>query len=184
MSMTHKRWFALGVIGLTFILWLDISTPSIALTLQEPTIAQTTRLTPAITVNRISADRIIQLVNDDRKYVGLSEVHADLTLTKVAQSKAERYAAADHFGHIDLDGGYVWKRLLKAGYSYSLAGENIARMGLERDSDYVVLQWEISPTHFANFVQPEFRDIGIGIAEGMHDGKRMTWIIQLFGVRN
>lgn len=180
--MTNKRWFTLGAIGLAFILWLDTSTPDIVLTLQEPTITHA-QISDTRKLNSISADRIIDLVNADRRAVGLVEVRANATLNSVAQEKAGRYARADHFGHPDVDGSLIWEHLRAAGYDYSDAGENLARVAEDRTSDELILLWEESPTHYRNFVESEFRDIGIGIAEGIHDGQKAIWVVQLFGRR-
>ena len=133
------------------------------------------------TPTTVSVSRIIALVNEDRAMVRLQLVKENSTLNNVAQSKAERYANADHSGHADIDGSMIWTHLRAAGYNYRYAGENLARISSTLTSEYIIEKWEQSPDHYKNIVFPDFDEIGIGIAYGMHEGVKAVWVVQLFG---
>ena len=41
--------------------------------------------------------------------------------------------------------------------------------------------WRASPTHRANIVKPVYREIGVGIANGLYKGQPATFVVQYFG---
>jgi len=87
-------------------------------------------------------------------------------------------ASKGYFAHYSPSGLSPWYWFTKAGYSYKKAGENLAVNF--KDSDDVVRAWMNSPTHKANIVKEGYTEIGIGIAEGVYQGKKATFVVQLF----
>ena len=100
-------------------------------------------------------------------------------LDKAAQAKAEDMAAKGYFSHVGPTGEEPWTWIERAGYDYVYAGENLAvRFNESKD---VVDAWMASPTHRENIVKPQYREIGVGIAEGTYKGAPATFVVQYFG---
>jgi hypothetical protein len=70
----------------------------------------------------------------------------------------------------------AWDYIKKAGYTYEVAGENLAITN--ESADTVMTSWMNSPSHRENIANPEYLDIGIGIAQyGEYQGHKNTTVI-------
>jgi len=118
------------------------------------------------------------LTNQDRAASGISALTLDTHLSQAAQMKADDMAARGYFSHVDPDGNQPWFWFKKAGYDYAYAGENLAVNFT--DSEDVQKAWMNSPTHHANIVKAQYTRIGIGVAQGMYEGKETTFVVQFF----
>lgn len=118
------------------------------------------------------------LTNEDRAAAGISAVTEDAHLARAAQMKADDMAAKGYFAHVDPEGHQPWYWLDQAGYDYAYAGENLAVNFT--DSEEVQDAWMASPTHHANIVKAQYTRIGIGVAQGMYQGKETTFVVQFF----
>lgn len=118
------------------------------------------------------------LTNQDRAKSGIPTLSIDAHLSQAAQLKADDMAAKGYFSHVDPEGRQPWYWLQKAGYEYAYAGENLAVNFT--DSEDVQEAWMNSPTHHANIVKPQYTRIGIGVAQGMYQGKETTFVVQFF----
>lgn len=122
---------------------------------------------------------VINLTNAERADAGLVALTSNPQLTLAAQAKAEDMAARGYFSHEGPDGKEPWQWVAEAGYDYAYAGENLAVRFY--DSADVVEAWMESPSHRANVVKGVYRDIGIGIADGVYEGQQTTFVVQYFG---
>lgn len=122
---------------------------------------------------------VVNLTNAERATLGLRTLESDPYLTVAAQAKAEDMAARGYFSHEGPDGKEPWQWIKEAGYDYAYAGENLAVRFY--DSADVVEAWMESPSHRANVVKGVYRDIGIGVAEGVYEGQKTTFVVQYFG---
>ncbi|MES2014506.1 MAG: CAP domain-containing protein [Patescibacteria group bacterium] len=118
------------------------------------------------------------LTNDDRATNGVGTLIEDPLLKKAAETKAVDMAAKGYFSHVTPDGKTPWYWLDLVGYNYTYAGENLAVNFT--DSKDVEDAWMKSPTHRANIVKSEFTRVGIGTAEGVYQGKSVTFVVQFF----
>jgi len=118
------------------------------------------------------------LTNDDRAKNGVGTLIEEPLLTVAAQKKAADMAEKGYFAHVAPDGTTPWHWLDLVGYNYSYAGENLAVNFTE--SKDVEEAWMKSPTHRANIVKSEFTRIGIGTAQGVYEGKDVTFVVQFF----
>lgn len=118
------------------------------------------------------------LTNQDRVKSGIRALQPDAHLAQAAQMKAEDMAAKGYFSHVDPEGRQPWHWFDKAGYQYTYAGENLAVNFT--DSEDVQEAWMNSPTHHANIVKAQYTRIGIGVAQGMYQGKATTFVVQFF----
>ncbi|MEI6886775.1 MAG: CAP domain-containing protein [bacterium] len=127
----------------------------------------------------INATDLIQLTNESRQSAGLVELNQSAELTAAAKSKSEDMFAKGYWAHFGPNGETPWQFIKEAGYIYVFAGENLAK-GFSTSSA-VHDAWLNSPTHKANIMKPEFRDIGMYVAEGNLAGEQTTLVVQMFG---
>ncbi len=127
----------------------------------------------------VIAGELVALTNTERSNQSLGLLADNPLLDLAAQAKADDMAAKGYFAHVSPDGTQPWDFISAAGYDYKYAGENLAVRFI--DSKDVVTAWMASPTHRANIVKPAYREIGIGLAEGMYKGAHATYVVQYFG---
>jgi len=124
---------------------------------------------------------IINQTNAIRAGYDLAPLTVDSRLMQSAQNKALDMARFEYFSHVSLNGEKMAFWINGADYVYTLAGENLAK-GFD-SVDRLMQAWAASSTHYQNLVEPKFENIGVGIAEGMLDGKETVFIVQHFGVQ-
>ncbi|MFT5849795.1 MAG: hypothetical protein ACI9H6_000614 [Patiriisocius sp.] len=122
---------------------------------------------------------IVDLTNEEREDVTLSELTRNSTLDAAARMKAQHMADNEYFSHFSPSGVSPWHWFSQANYNFVHAGENLAIHF--NDSDEVVEAWMDSPTHRANIVNGSYTEIGVGTAEGRFDGYKTVYVVQLFG---
>lgn len=127
----------------------------------------------------VIASQLIAYTNVERVQNKVGTLTENPELDAAAQAKANDMAAKGYFAHVSPDGEQPWDFISASGYSYQYAGENLAVRFV--DSQDVVNAWMASPTHRANIVKPVYRNIGIGIADGVYKGSTATFVVQYFG---
>lgn len=124
---------------------------------------------------------VVDLTNKERTTLALLPVTRNAVLDAAAQLKADDMAKNSYFSHDSPTGVTPWHWFEVAGYPFVHAGENLAVYFT--DSDEVVAAWMKSPTHRANIVNSQYREIGIGTARGVYKGYETVFVVQLFGAR-
>lgn len=127
----------------------------------------------------ISPGEVIRLTNVQRSANGLSPVTDNSILDSAALAKGNDMLAKGYWAHFAPDGTSPWSFFLKFGYKYRYAGENLARDF--QDAPSAVNAWMNSPSHRENILNPNYREIGIGVVEGNLAGVDTTIIVQFFG---
>jgi Cysteine-rich secretory protein family len=122
---------------------------------------------------------VINLTNTEREEAVLSPLTRNTVLDEAARLKAEHMAKYGYFAHYSPDGVSPWYWFNEVGYNFVHAGENLAVHFT--DSDAVVEAWMLSPTHRANIVNNNYREIGVGTARGTYQGFPTVFVVQLFG---
>lgn len=122
---------------------------------------------------------VATLTNSARSTDNLGELTVDPLLTKAAQAKAEDMAKKSYFAHISPDGTTPWFWIIREGYLFRYAGENLA-VNFEESED-VVDAWLASPSHRLNIMKPQYEQIGIGMATGTYMGQTAVFVVQMFG---
>ena len=137
---------------------------------------------PALTQvsHSISANQVIDQTNALRRDLGVGNLSSSSLLTRSAQMKAEDMAAKSYFAHENSDGQRLAYWLGAVGYNYRYAGENLA-VGFT-STGAVMNGWINSPTHYDNLVKPEYREIGVGVAQGIYENRPVVFVVQHFGV--
>lgn len=119
------------------------------------------------------------LTNKERAQNDAPPLQENSLLDIAAQLKAEDMASLGYFAHNSPEGKTPWYWFQQVGYKYQYAGENLAVNFF--DSEDVAKAWMASPTHRANIVKPEYTEIGIGVANGIYQGRNTVFVAQLFG---
>jgi hypothetical protein len=127
----------------------------------------------------VYAKALVALTNEERTESELGTLTVNPLLVEAARLKAEDMADKSYFAHYGPDGTAPWNWIEKAGYEYSVAGENLAIDFT--DSDAVTEAWMNSPTHRANMLNSSFTEIGIATAEGEYKGHKTVFVVQMFG---
>lgn len=123
--------------------------------------------------------KLITLTNQVRVQKGLPPLAVDARLMRSATTRAEDMLTKQYFSHVSPDGHRLSYFLTRAGYPYRTAGENLA-LGFS-DADGAMNGWLKSPTHYANLVDPDFKEIGIAVEGGVYHDKPTVFVAQHFG---
>jgi len=127
----------------------------------------------------ITPQNIVMLTNTTRHETSIPQLVEDSVLDRAAQKKAEDMVTNNYFGHESPDGKTAMDLILAEGYPARLAAENLAVRYTEAEN--VQSGWLLSPTHRENIVNPEYQDIGVGVANGPYKGNNAIFVVQLFG---
>ena len=127
----------------------------------------------------ISRNEIIGLTNNERASEGLSYLKEDPLLSKAAALKATDMFENDYWAHFAPDGTSPWYFFKQTGYSYTWAGENLARDF--QSSAGVMVGWMASTAgHKENILNSNFTEIGVAVKNGILQGEETTLGVQLF----
>lgn len=130
-------------------------------------------------VAAVIAAVLVDLANDDRAMLGLPELTVNPVLVAAAQAKANDMAQKGYFSHTTPEGYDSWHWFKEVGYVYQYAGENLAVNFA--DSGDVQKAWMNSTSHRDNIVNAKYTEIGIATAVGEYEGKKVVFVVQMFG---
>ncbi len=130
-------------------------------------------------IQTILPNVLVDETNAFRAKNNLDPLSINTTLAAAAQMKADDMAANGYFAHKDPEGRMPWYWMAQANYNFDYAGENLAVDFF--DADAVVKAWINSPPHRANLLGIHFKEIGIGLSQGMYEGHNTTFVVQFFG---
>jgi len=137
-------------------------------------------LTPASAqLSTITTSRMVQLTNAERAKAGLAPLTVNSQLAQAAKEKGSDMLTHDYFAHISPSGVTPWFWISKAGYSYQIAGENLAIDFTEAED--VVAAWMASPSHKENLLRPEYTETGLAVVTGEFQGGTSTIVVHMFG---
>ncbi len=159
-----------AVLGMLFLVLLSFTAANFHALLWQTSDWLVGAVLPAVVVN---------LTNTERDDAVLPALVRNPVLDEAARLKAEHMATKGYFAHYSPDGISPWHWFGVAGYRFVHAGENLAVHF--SDSDAVVDAWMDSPTHRANIVNGNYREIGVGTAKGTFEGYPTVFVVQLFG---
>jgi hypothetical protein len=164
-SVRHKSLLTYSGFLVTFKTLLVVS-----LFITFPSLAEFSTITQA---------RIAELVNQVRSEQGLGQVRISPRLQKAAELKLADMIENTYFAHSSPTGVVPWTWFKEAGYLYTFAGENLAMNFTQAEEAHQA--WLDSPTHRANILNKNYKEIGIAVGVGEIDGEPATLVVQLFG---
>jgi uncharacterized protein YkwD len=132
----------------------------------------------------IVEEAIACLVNVERAAVSLAPVVRSDALEVAAQRHAYDMVTRRYFAHVSPTGGTVDKRARRAGYLSApcwVLGEDLGWAPPSvASAQAVVSAWMESPTHRAVILDPEFGEMGIGLAgrAPTADGAGATFVLE------
>ncbi len=126
-------------------------------------------------------DQLFTLTNQSRIEAGVEPLNFDPVLTEAASAKARDMAEKGYFSHIGPDGKKPWQWIDRGRYQFVYMGENLA-MDFST-AEVVHLAFKKSPSHWKNIVNPRYRDMGIGVASGVINGRETVVLVEFFGSR-
>jgi uncharacterized protein YkwD len=114
-------------------------------------------------------DRLLALVNEQRAAIGAPPLKRVATLETAAQLYSETMMQATaggpvYLAHVGPDGSTLEGRVTAAGYPWYSLGETLAAG--QKSPDQAVAELLSSPLHRGIMLNPEYRDVGLGIAIG------------------
>jgi uncharacterized protein YkwD/uncharacterized membrane protein required for colicin V production len=115
--------------------------------------------------------QMFQLVNEERKNVGLQPLVWDDRLLPVARQHSEEMFKLKYFSHQSPVTGSPFDRLKAANITYKLAGENLAYAQSVTVAHRGLMD---SPGHRENILRPEFTRMAIGIIYAGAYGRMFT----------
>ncbi len=127
----------------------------------------------------ITIDEVVRETNQQRASVGLKQLSYSEKLADAARRKAANMFEENYWAHNSPSGKSPWTWFSAVGYSYSFAGENLAKdFG---STDRLISAWMASQTHKDNIVNPKYSEIGLAVVPGTIQGQETVLVVQLFG---
>lgn len=127
----------------------------------------------------ITVEQVVASSNTERAKSGLPALRLNTTLSQSAAAKASDMFSNQYWAHTSPQGKEPWDFFRSAGYSYKVAGENLARdFSITPD---MMSAWMNSPTHRANIMNSRYEEIGIAVVNGTLNGIETTLVVQHFG---
>lgn len=122
---------------------------------------------------RAYINEVLRIINGYRAAEGIAPLTLSEDLTVMSCVRAEEIAWSGNHGHTR-PGYKSFKTIFReAGYEEGLAGENI---GWGYSSPEAVCEaWKNSKTHYENIMNPEFTQIGIGVAADPDPDGKLCW---------
>lgn len=111
---------------------------------------------------------VVCLVNRERAARGLRALRNHPRLRAAAGRYARLMVARDFFAHVSPDGSTLRRRAASAGYlraqPFALGEDIAAGSGALAAPKAIVAAWMASAGHRRNVLDPDFRDVGVGVA--------------------
>ena len=117
---------------------------------------------PSAAEFRAFEQEVVRLVNVERARAGLRPLTENWQVSRVARFKSQDFINNNYFAHNSPVFGTPFDMLRAFGIRFTAAGENIAHG--QRTPAAVVNAWLNSPGHRANILNPNFNQIGVGVA--------------------
>ena len=105
--------------------------------------------------------RILQLVNAERAKAGAKALSSSSDCTRLARMKSQDMVDNNYFSHQSPTYGSPFDMLKSNNVSYMYAGENIA---MNQSAEAAFRAWMNSEGHRKNILNPNFTELGVGIA--------------------
>ncbi|HEY3116543.1 MAG TPA: CvpA family protein [Chloroflexota bacterium] len=118
-----------------------------------------------------AANRIFELINQERAKAGLPDLTRDTNVDAVALAHSSDMLKRGYVGHQSPDGDSPFDRLLAAGLRFRVSNENLA---LAPTIDIAHQGLMESPEQRANILSPDFTRVGIGAVRVVGMGRLIT----------
>jgi hypothetical protein len=132
---------------------------------------------------------MLELVNAERAKAGAQPLASNSTLNDAADTQSQWMIDTDTFSHTGAGGTSPTDRMASAGYDFNGSWASAENIGWVSAHDPAGLQDEVqqlhtnlmnSPGHHANLMNPDLREVGIGIADGDYKSWDGVFVTQDF----
>jgi uncharacterized protein YkwD len=106
--------------------------------------------------------------------VAMQRLSWESRLAASAAEQARDLALQDRLSHVDSRNRGLGARLRGVGYAAAGAGENLAAGQSAIDDTFQA--WLASPSHCANLMQPEYRDVGLACVQRRGSRYQRFWV--------
>lgn len=127
----------------------------------------------------ITIQDLLDRTNQVRVDSGESGLKLNTKLSEAAALKADDMFVNQYWSHTSPQGIEPWAWFKEAGYSYSDAGENLAKNF--HSTGGVVTAWMDSEEHRANILDIRYREVGFAVKSGELNGEPTTVVVALYG---
>jgi len=131
-------------------------------------------------VSNLTVAGVVTETNMRREQNGVPRLSFNGQLAAAAQAKVDDMFARQYFAHESPGGEGPGDLAQAAGYEYLMVGENLA-LGNFKDDAALVQAWMNSPGHRENMLHPRYTEIGVAVARGTYEGRRVWMAVQEFG---
>ena len=129
-------------------------------------------------VVNITPAGLLAATNDQRAKDGLPGLRKSERLSQAAMLKANDIIQNQYWDHTSPSGVEPWQWIQKTNYTYSEAGENLARDFSTADG--TVAGWMASEKHRENMLKPSYSDVGFAVTTGELNDKPTTIVVALY----
>ena len=129
-------------------------------------------------VVNITPAGLLAATNDRRADEGLPSLRKSERLSQAAMLKANDIIQNQYWDHTSPSGVEPWQWIQKTNYTYSEAGENLARDFSTADG--TVAGWMASEKHRENMLKPSYSDVGFAVTTGELNDKPTTIVVALY----
>lgn len=130
-------------------------------------------------VSTIDTTQLLTSTNVERESEGLEPLSENASLSQAAGLKANDMITNNYWAHISPTGVEPWKWLSDVGYSYSVAGENLAKN--YPNAQATVSAWMDSESHRKNILDERYTEVGFAVVDGVLEGRETTLVVALYG---
>jgi uncharacterized protein YkwD len=122
--------------------------------------------------------QVLTLTNQERAKAGCAPLAANAQLAAAAKAHDDDMAKSGTMTHTGTDGSTPATRIQAAGYTWKMAGENVAYG--QKTPAQVMTDWMNSPAHKANILNCGYKDLGVAYTT---DSRGRAYWTQNFGAR-
>lgn len=127
----------------------------------------------------VTRQALLDKTNQQRSSVGSNTLSLNTQLNSAAAAKAEDMFANNYWSHVSPRGVTPWFWIDQQNYSYSVAGENLAKNFTSPAG--VITAWMNSPEHRKNMLDSRYREVGFAVKKGVLQGKDTLLVVALYG---
>lgn len=126
----------------------------------------------------ITTPALLDATNAERRENGAGSLVMSERLSSAAAMKVDDMFTNQYWSHESPTGTKPWQWFKAAQYTYSVAGENLAKNFYSTEG--TVHAWMNSPSHRQNMLDPRFKEAGFAVKSGELDGKPATIVVALY----
>lgn len=127
----------------------------------------------------INVQELLDGTNRARQAQQLPPLVMNDQLSQAAFLKGKDMFQQQYWAHVAPDGTTPWEWFNAVGYSYTHAGENLAKNFASADA--ATTAWIASPEHKENMLDADYTEVGFATIDGTLEGESTSIIVALYG---